>query len=43
MIVKVRATLEWRGGGMSRTWIRGPSKWRQVSAAEQCIPRKTLG
>ena len=29
--MKVRATQERREGGMSRTWIGGPSKWRQVN------------
>ena len=29
--MKVRATLVWRGGGMSGTIIGGPSKWGQVT------------
>ena len=29
--MKVRATLERRGGGMSGAWIGGPNEWGQVS------------
>ena len=38
MIVKVRATLVWRGGGgMSRTIIRGPSEWGQVNVVNEVM------
>ena len=42
LIMKVRATLEQRGGGMSGTLIGSHSEWRQVDMTECNVKKYSL-